>query len=120
VSKRRPGGMGEWMAVNGNLYVISVEFELEPGARERFLDLVKENAAASVRDERGCLRFDVLTPRSEGQSGADVLLYEIYTDRAAFDAHRTAPHFLAFDAATRRLVRRKKVTEFDIAENRKP
>ncbi|MDQ3558780.1 MAG: antibiotic biosynthesis monooxygenase, partial [Pseudomonadota bacterium] len=44
-------------------FAITVDFELAEGAREEFLKLVKANAAASVRDEPGCSRFDVLTPR---------------------------------------------------------
>jgi (4S)-4-hydroxy-5-phosphonooxypentane-2,3-dione isomerase len=101
----------------GVAYAITVAFDLMPGTRRRFLSLVKENAASSVKLERGCLRFDVLTPL---KSGPDVLLYEIYTDRAAFDAHLNSDHFLRFDAATRDLVSAKVVTEFEVTENAKP
>jgi autoinducer 2-degrading protein len=101
-------------------YAITVAFELQDGTRERFLELIRANAAASVAEEPGCYRFDVLTPRAGGNGSADVLLYEIYADRAAFDAHVKSPHFLAFDAASRALVRSKRVTEFDAYENRKP
>jgi quinol monooxygenase YgiN len=58
---------------------IFVAFTLKPGAREAFLLLVKENAATSVRNAPGCLRFDVMTP----PAGDEVLLHEIYADAAA-------------------------------------
>lgn len=71
-----------------------------------FRSLVDANARASVRTEPGCRRFDVIEPLGEPDR---VLLYEIYDDRAAFDAHCRAAHFLAFDAASRDLVATKQV-----------
>lgn len=90
-------------------YVITVAFEVEEAERQRFLDLVCGNAAASLAREPGCLRFDVLVPDEEGEP--QVLLYEIYEDRAAFQAHLDSAHFRSFDEATRSAVRRKTVRE---------
>jgi quinol monooxygenase YgiN len=49
-------------------------------------------------------------------SADSVLLYEIYTDKAAFGEHLKAAHFLSFDAATRSLIKEKKVVEY-VLEN---
>ena len=43
-------------------FVITVDFTVKPEHFEPFMSLLNENAAASVRDEPGCLRFDVMTP----------------------------------------------------------
>jgi (4S)-4-hydroxy-5-phosphonooxypentane-2,3-dione isomerase len=103
---------------SGNVtYAITVSFDLVPGSQNLFLSLVKANATASVTQESGCFRFDVLTPLG---GGPDVLLYEIYKDRASFEAHLHSDHFLRFDAATRDLVSAKSVTEFAVTENAKP
>ena len=91
-------------------FAIIVRFTLAPGTRERFLTLVRDNAATSVRDEPGCHRFDVLVPAAEDE----VALYEIYADAAAFDIHLASPHFAAFDRATRGMVRDKAVTRFSL------
>lgn len=99
-------------------FAVTVEFELNGGFRGRFLELVRENAAVSMRDEPGCSRFDVLTPR--GGDADRVLLYEVYDDRTAFEAHLKTAHFHAFDAASRRLVRAKTIVEFDVAETGEP
>jgi quinol monooxygenase YgiN len=56
------------------------------------MDAMCINAAASVRDEPGCLVFDVLRDRSDPDL---VWLYEVYTDEAAFEAHMRTSHFLA-------------------------
>lgn len=96
----------------GKLALI-VSFTLKPGERDTFLRLVNENAAASVREESGCHRFDVLTAEGEDQ----VLLYEIYADAAAFDRHLETEHFNSFDVASRDLVAKKSVSRFVVLEN---
>ena len=93
-----------------DLFAITVAFDLRDGDRDRFLELVRANATASLMLERECLRFDVLVPLATGRP--DVVLYEVYTDRAAFDAHLATRHFVEFDAATRDMVTRKAVVEF--------
>ena len=103
---------------NGPGYAITVRFTLREGTQEKFLALIRENAAASVRDEPGCLIFDVLVPL--GDAGEpQVLLYEVYRDRAALDHHAATAHFKAFDEASRDLVTRKEVLEFSCFEHRK-
>lgn len=95
-------------------YVILVRFDLRPGTRARFEALVRENAAASVRDEPGCRRFDVLSPCD----GADrVVLYEIYDDRAAFEAHMESPHFAAFRERSANLIESRVLEDYDLAEH---
>ena len=93
--------------------VILVEFTLAPEASREFRRLVLENAAASLRDEPGCRQFDVLLP--EGESGERVVLYEIYDDAAAFDAHLATGHYARFAAATEPLVRHKVVRRLGFA-----
>jgi quinol monooxygenase YgiN len=93
-------------------YVITVEFCLRAGALSQFLPLVVANANASLRDEPGCRRFDVLVP--EGRKDR-VLLYEIYDDEAAFAAHCRSAHFHAFDSASRDLCEAKTVQRHALA-----
>lgn len=90
-------------------YVILVDFRVHPGERAAFRRLIDENARESCRTEPGCRRFDVLEPAGEPDR---VLLYEIYDDRAAFDAHVRSAHFARFDAASAALVAAKAVTEY--------
>ena len=92
-------------------FIIIVDFRLKPGAREAFRLLIDDNARAAVRDEPGCRRFDVVEPRGEPER---VLLYEIYDDEAAFDAHCRTAHFIQFDAQSAPLVEEKKVIRGDL------
>ncbi|MBX6321000.1 MAG: antibiotic biosynthesis monooxygenase [Rhodospirillaceae bacterium] len=96
------------MAAKPGSFVIIVEFRLAPGAREELLRLIADNANASVREEPGCRRFDVLTPVGEPDR---VVLYEIYDDRAAFEAHLRTSHFLRFNEASGPLIVDRKIVE---------
>lgn len=90
-----------------------MDFRLKPGSQAAFRQLVDANAAVSVRDEPGCRRFDVLEPQvPDSGEGGRVVLYEIYDDRAAFDAHLKTAHFAAFDTASAPYVADKQVTEY--------
>ena len=74
------------------MYCLLLKTQLKPDSLDAFMDAMRINAAASVRDEPGCLVFDVLQDRSDPDL---VWLYELYTDEAAFEAHMLTPHFLA-------------------------
>jgi autoinducer 2-degrading protein len=91
-------------------FVLVVEFEVKPEAAERFLALIAENARASVSSEPGCLQFDVT--RAEDASNR-ILLYEVYKDRAAFEAHGQMPHFAAFFAAARPMILSQTARRFE-------
>jgi quinol monooxygenase YgiN len=93
-------------------FVIVVDFRIKAGEMQNFRRLIDENARTSVRDEPGCRRFDVLASRKEADR---ILLYEVYADRAAFDAHMRTPHFAVFDRESAALVADKAVTEYDLA-----
>jgi len=72
------------------MFSLVVQMEVQPGRREEFLAGMAANAEASVRDEPGCLRFDVCAVAGDENR---FLLYELYTDAAAFEAHKASPHF---------------------------
>lgn len=75
-------------------FVLIVEFDVEQESVARFTEIIARNAQASVRDEPGCHQFDVL--HQAGQPTRFVL-YEMYDDEDAFEAHRATPHFAAFN-----------------------
>ncbi len=75
------------------MFNLMVLLEVRPEDREDFLTAIIANAAESVRDEPGCHRFDVIAV--EGEENRFVL-YELYDDAEAFEAHKRAPHFAAW------------------------
>jgi quinol monooxygenase YgiN len=75
------------------MIVLSVTFTVKPERVEAFRAAVLGQAAQSLANETGCLRFDVSTdPEDETR----FLLYEIYTDEAAVTAHRETGYYADF------------------------
>jgi quinol monooxygenase YgiN len=75
--------------VPNSLLIVHVDVAVIPDVLEGFLAATEENAIAS-RDERGIVRFDVLTDRADP---AHVVLVEIYRDEEAAAAHKETGHY---------------------------
>ena len=73
---------------------------------------MQTQARTSVEAEEGCVQFDVCTDPDDPTA---FFLYELYTDRAAFDAHLASPHFEAFDATVAPWVASKTVHAYERA-----
>jgi (4S)-4-hydroxy-5-phosphonooxypentane-2,3-dione isomerase len=83
------------------MFSLMVQMEVRPGRRAEFLAGMAANAESSVRDEPGCLRFDVCAVGSDENR---FVLYELYTDAAAFEAHKASPHFARWRTVAERVV----------------
>ena len=94
------------------MYVVLVLFIVKPGAVDRFRAAVLLQAENSLSGEVACRRFDVAF---DDERPERCLLYELYDDRAAFDAHLTTDHFKRFDEATADLVASKDVSCWRLA-----
>lgn len=90
-------------------FAVCVTFTIDPDDMTVFLPLMNANAGQSLRDEPGCLQFDVLTDPSRP---GEVFLYERYTDAAAFDVHLASDHFRTFDQATGGMIINKVVKTY--------
>ncbi|WP_053616863.1 putative quinol monooxygenase [Nocardiopsis sp. NRRL B-16309] len=78
-----------------------VSVRVLPGRRADFLTGISRNAVASVRDEPGCLRFDVAADTVD----PDLFwVYEVFADQEALEAHRRTPHFLSWQEQKAALV----------------
>ena len=76
-------------------FVVIAEFTVKPDSLEAFLALARDDAASSLASEPGCRVFDICV--CEAQE-AVVVFYEVYDDRAAFEAHLKTPHLARFRA----------------------
>jgi quinol monooxygenase YgiN len=71
------------------MFVLSVDLRIKPENVEAFTAKAIENAADSRR-EPGCRQFDVLV---DPKDRTRLMLYELYLDEKAFDAHQQTAHF---------------------------
>lgn len=94
------------------MFVVAVLYEIKAESVAAFRAAILKNAAVSLRDEPGCHRFDV----SFAPDGRRCFLYELYTDEAAFGAHRETAHFAEFNQAAQPMTENKRIETFTLAE----
>lgn len=95
------------------MFVLTVHFHIHPEHADAFCSAVTRQAINSKEKESDCLQFDV------GRSETDpdhFFLYEIYTDAAAFEAHKQTPHFADFSATVAKMIKSKELAIFERIE----
>jgi (4S)-4-hydroxy-5-phosphonooxypentane-2,3-dione isomerase len=71
------------------MFVLAVQIRIKPENLEKFMQALQVNAR-EARKEPGCRQFDVLVDPNDKTK---VMLYEVYHDDKAFEAHQQTPHF---------------------------
>jgi quinol monooxygenase YgiN len=89
-------------------YIISVDFEIREGMLDQVLPLVIQNATNSVQQEPGCLQFDVV---QDNANPHHLMLFEVYRDEAAFQAHGKMPYVADFLAKARPMFAKTTMTK---------
>ena len=92
------------------MFVVVVEFTVLAEFIEPFQNRVIQQAQDSLKLEVDCQVFDVCVCCEKKNR---VLLYEIYTDRTAFDVHLASAHFVDFNAAVQEWVSDKQLSTFE-------
>ena len=70
-------------------FVLVVNIRIKPESVEAFMPRLKENASAA-RKEPGCRQFEVLV---DPKDKTKIMLFEVYDNEKAFEAHQATPHF---------------------------
>jgi quinol monooxygenase YgiN len=70
-------------------FVLQVNIQIKPENVHGFMEKVLENAARA-REEKGCSQFEVLV---DPKDRTRVMLFEVYRDEPAFEAHQQTAHF---------------------------
>jgi len=70
-------------------FVLEVKLRIKPENVEKFMAMLADNAKGA-RSEPGCKTFDVSVDPNDR---TNVMLYEVYADEQAFEAHQRTPHF---------------------------
>jgi len=70
-------------------FVLVVNIRVKPDSVASFMGKLTENALAA-RKEPGCRQFEVLV---DPKDKAKIMLFEVYDDEKAFEAHQATPHF---------------------------
>lgn len=92
------------------MFMLIVEFEIQPVFSDRFNIVVEEQAKNSLDKEKYCHFFAV----TRGQKNNNIfILSEVYEDSQAFENHLTSRHFIAFDKQVSEWVIKKSVRSLE-------
>ena len=75
------------------MFALVVRFDLKPGREAEFDGLVADTLIGIDHDESGTVIYATHLVTSEPSAR---VFYEVYRDRAAFDAHEAATHTASF------------------------
>ena len=70
--------------------VLAVSLKIKPDCVDKFMAECLKNGKAARETEPGCKQFDIVV---DPKDTTKAMLYEIYADEAAFEAHQQTPHF---------------------------
>lgn len=71
-------------------FALVVHLKIKSDSIDKFMDAAKVNGKAARETEPGCRAFEIL---QDPQDPTKAMLYEVYDDAAAFEAHQQTPHF---------------------------
>jgi (4S)-4-hydroxy-5-phosphonooxypentane-2,3-dione isomerase len=97
------------VAQTGPLYINLVELDIVPAEFDKFIEALKENGAASVKDP-GCREFNIIVSEKDPHH---VLVFEVYDNAAALEAHRATDHYKKYQATVANMVAKRDVRAFD-------
>lgn len=80
-------------------FAVVATYEIASDKIDAILPFLLAHRDRCLRDEPGTLRFEVLRPEK------NLMLYEVYADEAAFQAHRNGASVARFRAETEAIER---------------
>ena len=71
-------------------FVLLVNLKIRKDCVPQFMAECMKNGKAARETEPGCRQFDIV---ADPNDATRVVLYEVYDDEKAFEAHQQTPHF---------------------------
>jgi quinol monooxygenase YgiN len=87
-----------------------VAIDVKPGMRDAFLEKIKAHGA-NIRTEAGCETLEIFT---DSQSPNQVCVWEVWTNRALWDAHMVNAASAAWQKVAADYVNGEKITVMDL------
>jgi autoinducer 2-degrading protein len=88
------------------LYINAVDIDVVPGQLENYLAAIREVGAASIKTEPGCSEFDIAVSQKDPNH---LLIFEVYDNAAAFEAHLKTGHYKKYAATAKDIVAKREV-----------
>lgn len=91
-------------------FAVVATYDIAQEHIEVFLPLLRAHRERCLRDEPGTLQFDILRPAEK------LMLYEVYEDEAAFQAHRNGASVARFQQEAAAILRKLSFVACDLLD----
>ncbi|MES2620102.1 MAG: putative quinol monooxygenase [Bacteroidota bacterium] len=91
-----------------NMIIRISEIELNPEYIDEYVSILKAEAEASVRLEKGVVS---IFPMFQKEKPDEIRILEIYADKGAYEAHLKTPHFQHYKTTTLKMVKGLKLID---------
>jgi quinol monooxygenase YgiN len=95
---------------HGGPIVRLAELQIDPARLDEYKAALREEIEASIRLEQGVLTLYAVSVKGHP---AQIRMFEMYADQAAYEAHLNTPHFLKYKTGTQRMVKSLVLVETD-------
>lgn len=106
-------GQPEHPVVSANKLVRVSEIQVSPDKRAEYIAILQEEARKSIEVEPGVV---CIFPMLRKDNPAQVLIVEIYSDRAAYEAHIASPHFQHYKTSTLEMVESLQLIDMEVVD----
>ena len=86
------------------------ELQIDPGQLEKYKAALREEIEMSIRLEPGVITLYAVSVRGDP---AQIRIFEMYADAAAYEAHLQTPHFKKYKTSTQGMVKSLVLVETD-------
>jgi len=90
------------------------EIEIEPSFLKEYLDILNQEANASVKLESGVIS---IFPMFQREDHNQIRILEIYADKKAYESHLKTPHFLKYKTTTIKMVKSLKLVDMEASDS---
>lgn len=90
------------------------EIEIEPSFLKEYMDILNEEASASVKLEPGVIS---IFPMFQKENHNQIRILEIYADKKAYESHLKTPHFLKYKTTTLKMVKSLKLIDMEASDS---
>jgi len=94
----------------GERIVRLAELRIDPAQLEEYKAALREEIDASIRLEGGVLTLYAVSVKGDP---AQIRIFEMYADQAAYEAHVQSPHFMKYKTRTQSMVKSLVLVETD-------
>ena len=94
----------------GAAVVRLAELQIDPARLDEYKAALREEIEASIRLEPGVLTLYAVSVKGHP---AQIRLFEMYADQAAYETHLNTPHFMKYKTGTQHMVKSLVLVETD-------